>query len=77
MVPRLSERVPDWWDDALDGLVKRCAAVFGEDAVDEAVVRVTERHCAIDADDVPVPEALVPILVEAIKAECRRLLTPH
>ena len=71
------EPVPDWWDEELDALVQHCVAVFGEDAVDETVVRVTERHCAIDADAVPMPEAIVPLLVEAIKAECRRLLRPH
>lgn len=77
MRPGNVELVPDWWDDELDALVQHCVAVFGEDAVDETVVRVTERHCAIDADEVPMPEAIVPLLVEAIKAECRRLLRPH
>jgi hypothetical protein len=77
MTQGASEPQPDWWDDELDDLVQDCVAVFGEAAVDDTVVRLTERHCAIDADDVPVPDALVPILVDALKAECRRLLTPH
>jgi hypothetical protein len=52
---------PDWWDDELDRLMKQCVAVFGEDATDDIVVRLTERHCAeIDVEDIPVREALVP-----------------
>ena len=76
---RVSEPVPDWWDDELDVLVKQCVVVFGEDATDDTVVRVAE-YCrgGIDMDDAPaLAEALVPILVETLKAEFRRVLTPH
>jgi hypothetical protein len=75
---RASEPDPDWWDDELDALLKQCVAVFGEDATDDIVVRWTERHFEQTVvDDLPVRDALVPMLVEAIKAECRRLLRPH
>jgi hypothetical protein len=78
MTLRVSEPVPDWWDDELDVLLKRCVAVFGEDVADDTVVRVTEHYCRdIDVDDEPVRTAFVPILVEALKAEFRRWLTPH
>ena len=80
MTLRVSEVVPDWWDDELDVLVKRCVVVFGEDATDDAVVRVTEYCCSgvgID-DDAPVlVEPFVPILMETLKAELRRMLMPH
>jgi hypothetical protein len=79
MTLRASEPVSDWWDDELDVLVKRCIAVFGEDATDDAVVRVAE-HCrrGLDLDDAPVLlEALAPVLAETLKAEFRRVLTPH
>jgi hypothetical protein len=70
---RVSEPVPNWWDDELDALLKDCV-VFGEDATDDTIVRVTEHYCN-GKDRIPIP--FVPILVEAIKAEVRRLLTPH
>jgi len=54
--------------------LKDCVAVFGEDATDDTIVRVTEHYCD-GKDRIPIP--FVPILVEAIKAEVRRLLTPH
>jgi len=76
MTQPVSEPGPDWWDDELDALVKHCVAVFGEDATDDTVVRLTERHCG-DIDDTPVQEAFMPLLVEALKAELRRRLTPH
>jgi hypothetical protein len=71
------ECVPEWWDDELDGLAKHCVAVFGGDAADDTVVRVTEHYCGLDSDDAPVYEAIVPLLVETLKAEFRRVLTPH
>ncbi len=74
MALRVSEPVPNWWDDELDALLKDCVAVFGEDATDDTIVRVTEHYCD-GKDRIPIP--FVPILVEAIKAEVRRLLTPH
>jgi hypothetical protein len=49
--------------------------VFGEDATDDTVVRMIEYYH--DGGDVPVREALVPVLVESLKAEFRRVLTPH
>jgi hypothetical protein len=53
-------------------------AVFGEDATDDVVARLTTHHWKVlNIDDAPVRDALIPVLVEAIKAECRRLLTPH
>jgi hypothetical protein len=76
MTLRVSEPVPDWWDDELDVLLQRSVAVFGEDATDDTVVRMTEYYCH-DVGDVPVREALVPVLVESLKAEFRRVLTPH
>jgi hypothetical protein len=78
MMRRVSEPVPDWWDDELDGLVKRCADVFGEDETDDTVVHVMDHYCRdIDSDDVPVRAVFVSVLVEALKAEFRRRLTPH
>jgi hypothetical protein len=78
MMPRVSESVPDWWDDELDALVTHCVAVFGEDATDDTVIRVTEHFCQdMGVDDVPMREALVPAIVETLKAEFRRRLTPH
>lgn len=78
---RVSESVPDWWedDDELDVLLKQSVIVFGEDATDNTVVSVIEHHCGdIDIDDsVSMTDALVPVLADAIKAEFRRLLTPH
>ena len=71
-----SEPVPDWWDDELDVLLQRSLAVFGEDATDDTVVRMTEYYCH-DVGDVRIREAFVPVLVESLKAEFRRVLTPH
>lgn len=76
MTRGVSEPVPDWWDDELDLLMQRSLAVFGEDATDDTVVRMTEYY-GHDVDDVPIREALVPVLVESLKAEFRRVLTPH
>jgi hypothetical protein len=76
MTQPVSEPALDWWDDELDALVKHCVVVFGEDATDDTVVRLTERHCS-DIDDAPVREAFMPVLIEALKAEFRRRLTPH
>jgi hypothetical protein len=72
----VSEPVPDWWDDELDALLQQCVAVFGEDATDDTVVRVTEHYCG-DISDPPVRDAFLPILVETLKAEFRRRLMPH
>jgi hypothetical protein len=85
MTLRVSESVPDCWedDDELDVLLKQSVVVFGEDATDNAVVSVIEQHCGdidieIDIDDgVSMSSALVPVIADAIKAEFRRLLTPH
>jgi hypothetical protein len=81
MTLRASESAPDWWedDDELDVLLKQSVVVFGEDATDSTVVSVIEHHCGdIDIDDsVLMSDALVPVLADAIKAEFRRLLTPH
>ena len=74
MTLRVSEPVPDWWDDELDVLLQRSVAVFGEDATDDTVVRMIEYYH--DVGDV-VSEAIVPVLVESLKAEFRRALTPH
>jgi hypothetical protein len=72
------EPTPDWWDDELDRLLKQFVAVFGEEAADETVIRVTRRCWSdIEVEDMPVREALVPLLVAAIKAEFRRWLAPH
>jgi len=76
MTQPVSEPVPDWWDDELDALVKHCVAVFGQDVADDTVVRLTELHYT-DLDEAPIPEALLPLLVETLKAEFRRRLTPH
>jgi hypothetical protein len=78
MTLRVSEPMPDWWDDELDVLSRRCVAVFGEDATDDTLVRVTEHYCGgVDIEEAPFLEGLVPILVETLKGEVRRLLTPH
>ena len=80
MALRVSESVPDWWedDDELDVLLNQAVVVFGEDATDNTVVSVIEHHCGdIDIDGVSTSSALVPVLADAIKAEFRRLLTPH
>jgi len=39
-------------------------------------MRMTEYYCH-DVGDVPVRDALVPVLVESLKTEFRRLLRPH
>jgi hypothetical protein len=78
MATQATDPVPEWWDDELEGLLKQCVAVIGEDATDDMVVRLTDHHQShIDVEDERLRDALVPTLVDAIKAECRRLLTPH
>jgi hypothetical protein len=63
MSSRVAEAPPEWRDHELDGLVKGCVVVFGEDVTDDTIIHVTQRYCReIEVVDALVPEALVPCL---------------
>ncbi len=66
-----------FWDDELESLSIEVNAVFGEQAVEDAVTRA-EDHCRREsALDAAVSLDFGPRLAAAIKSEFRRRLTKH
>ena len=64
-----------FWDDELETLSSEVIALFGAQALDEAVVRATNR-CYQDRGAPTSADPLAKFSV-AVKEECRRLLVPH
>ena len=66
-----------FWDDELESLSNEVNAVFGQEAVEDAVTRA-EDHCRREsALDAALSVDFGPRLAAAIKGELRRLLTKH
>jgi hypothetical protein len=66
----------NYWDDELRDLSARVTALFGEDAVSEAVDRAGAALLVSEARPAPTFEQILTYR-NAIKAELRRLIQPQ
>ena len=65
------------WDDELRGLSQRVRETFGENTWADAKYRALGVVSTAQPDDVDAPFAADAVFNEALKVECRRLLTQH